>query len=60
MGKFFDILNAKDKKLTIFIFLFNKISFSKICNRCARKVFKLSIPSSNVTQHVFFISCNQN
>jgi hypothetical protein len=57
----FNLLNVKDKKNGksefLFLFLHNKISVSKICIRCDRKVFKVSDIQQfalKVAQHVFF------
>jgi hypothetical protein len=43
-GKYFDMLNVKGQELNIQIFhiFLNRFSLSKICIKCARKVFKVS------------------
>jgi hypothetical protein len=45
-GKYVDLFNVTGQKLENLIFslfLLHKISFSKVCNICDKKVFKLSV-----------------
>jgi hypothetical protein len=57
-GKYFDQLNVKGQKLEnigiFFLFLLNKIYFSKICIRCDRKVLNSVILQDALKVHVCF------